>query len=76
MTAAVDDVGWCARDRTVAGAAFTSVAGPAGVDDLARLVPTAEVGLTAAFTSGFLLVSGVTQVSLGPAVLRWLPMGG
>jgi len=59
-----------------AGAAFTSVAGLVGWVISARLVPTAEVGLTAAFTSGFLLVSGVTQVSLGPAVLRWLPRAG
>ncbi|WP_273940578.1 lipopolysaccharide biosynthesis protein [Kutzneria chonburiensis] len=58
------------------GAAFTSVAGLVGWVISARLVPTAEVGLTAAFTSGFLLVSGVTQVSLGPAVLRWLPRAG
>ncbi|GAA3438084.1 hypothetical protein GCM10018954_077000 [Kutzneria kofuensis] len=58
------------------GAAFTSVAGLLGWVISARLVSTAEVGLTAAFTSGFLLVSGVTQVSLGPAVLRWLPRAG
>lgn len=77
MTATVDD-GRMVRDGIAlsAGAAFTSVAGLLGWVISARLVPTAEVGLTAAFTSGFLLVSGVTQVSLGPAVLRWLPRAG
>ena len=77
MTAAVSD-NRMVRDGIAlsAGAAFTSVAGLLGWVISARLVSTAEVGLTAAFTSGFLLVSGVTQVSLGPAVLRWLPRAG
>ncbi|MFC0548840.1 lipopolysaccharide biosynthesis protein [Kutzneria chonburiensis] len=77
MTATVSD-GRMVRDGIAlsVGAAFTSVAGLVGWVISARLVPTAEVGLTAAFTSGFLLVSGVTQVSLGPAVLRWLPRAG
>jgi O-antigen/teichoic acid export membrane protein len=77
VTATVSD-GRMVRDGIAlsVGAAFTSVAGLVGWVISARLVPTAEVGLTAAFTSGFLLVSGVTQVSLGPAVLRWLPRAG
>jgi O-antigen/teichoic acid export membrane protein len=58
------------------GAAFTSVAGLLGWVISAKLVSRDEIGLTAAFTSGFLLVSGVTQFSLGPAVLRWVPRAG
>jgi O-antigen/teichoic acid export membrane protein len=58
------------------GAAFTSVAGLIGWIISARFGSRDVVGETAAFTSGFLLVSSLSQISLGPALLRWLPRAG
>ena len=58
------------------GAAFTSIAGFVGWMISAKLESRAVVGATAAFTSGFLLVSSLSQLSLGPAVLRWMPRAG
>jgi O-antigen/teichoic acid export membrane protein len=58
------------------GAAFTSVAGLIGWLVSAHLASRQVVGATTAFTSGFLLVASLSQVSLGPAVLRWIPRAG
>jgi O-antigen/teichoic acid export membrane protein len=59
-----------------ASAAITAVAGMIGWVLAARLLPPAEVGATSAFVSGFLLVAGIAELGLGPAVLRWLPRAG
>lgn len=59
-----------------ASAAITAVAGMIGWVLAARLLPTAEVGDTSAFVSGFLLIAGVAELGLGPAILRWLPRAG
>lgn len=59
-----------------ASAAITAMAGMAGWILAARLLPPAEVGDTSAFVSGFLLVAGIAELGLGPAVLRWLPRAG
>lgn len=59
-----------------ASAAITAVAGMIGWILAARLLPPAEVGDTSAFVSGFLLVAGIAELGLGPAVLRWLPRAG
>ncbi|MTD57124.1 oligosaccharide flippase family protein [Amycolatopsis sp. RM579] len=59
-----------------ASAAITAVAGMIGWVLAARLLPSAEVGDTSAFVSGFLLIAGVAELGLGPAVLRWLPRAG
>lgn len=59
-----------------ASAAITAVAGMIGWVLAARLLPTAEVGDTSAFVSGFLLIAGVAELGLGPAILRWLPRSG
>ncbi|TVT24841.1 oligosaccharide flippase family protein [Amycolatopsis acidiphila] len=59
-----------------ASAGITAVAGMIGWVLAARLLPTAEVGDTSAFVSGFLLVAGVAELGLGPAILRWLPRSG
>jgi O-antigen/teichoic acid export membrane protein len=58
------------------GAAFTSVAGLIGWLVSAHLASREVVGTTTAFTSGFLLVASLSQLSLGPAVLRWIPRAG
>lgn len=58
------------------GAAFTSVAGLIGWLVSAHLASRQVVGTTTAFTSGFLLVASLSQLSLGPAVLRWIPRAG
>ncbi|HEX4224942.1 MAG TPA: hypothetical protein VHZ97_21420 [Pseudonocardiaceae bacterium] len=58
------------------GAAFTSVAGLVGWLVSAHLASREVVGTTTAFTSGFLLVASLSQLSLGPAVLRWIPRAG
>ena len=58
------------------GAAFTSVAGLIGWLVSAHLASRQVVGTTTAFTSGFLLVASLSQFSLGPAVLRWIPRAG
>jgi O-antigen/teichoic acid export membrane protein len=58
------------------GAAFTSLAGLVGWMISAHLSSRDVVGTTTAFTSGFLLVSSLSQFSLGPAVLRWIPRSG
>jgi O-antigen/teichoic acid export membrane protein len=58
------------------GAAFTSVAGLLGWLISARLASRDVVGMTTTFTSGFLLVASLSQFSLGPAVLRWIPRAG
>ncbi|HEY2700375.1 MAG TPA: hypothetical protein VGJ45_33285 [Pseudonocardiaceae bacterium] len=58
------------------GAAFTSVAGLIGWMVSAHLASRQVVGTTTAFTSGFLLVASMSQLSLGPAVLRWIPRAG
>lgn len=62
--------------RLSLGAAFTSVAGLVGWLISARLDSRDVVGTTTAFTSGFLLVASLSQLSLGPAVLRWVPRAG
>ncbi|GLY68922.1 lipopolysaccharide biosynthesis protein [Amycolatopsis taiwanensis] len=59
-----------------ASAAVTAAAGMIGWALAARLLPPAEVGDTSAFVSGFLLVAGIAELGLGPAVLRWLPRAG
>jgi O-antigen/teichoic acid export membrane protein len=59
-----------------ASAAITAVAGMVGWILAARLLPTAEVGDTSAFVSGFLLIAGIAELGLGPAILRWLPRAG
>jgi O-antigen/teichoic acid export membrane protein len=58
------------------GAAITSVAGMACWVLSAHLVDRATLGVTAAWTSAFLLVTGLTQAGLGSAVLRWVPRAG
>lgn len=57
-------------------AAITAVAGMIGWILAARLLPQAEVGAASAFVSGFLLVAGIAEFGLGPAILRWLPRAG
>jgi hypothetical protein len=42
----------------------------------ARLMPRAEVGAASEFVNGMLLVAGLAELALGPALLRWLPMAG
>jgi O-antigen/teichoic acid export membrane protein len=59
-----------------ASAGITAVAGMVGWILAARLLPTAEVGDTSAFVSGFLLIAGIAELGLGPAILRWLPRAG
>ncbi|WP_236794537.1 lipopolysaccharide biosynthesis protein [Amycolatopsis sp. GM8] len=59
-----------------ASAGITAVAGMVGWVLAARLLPAAEVGDTSAFVSGFLLIAGVAELGLGPAILRWLPRSG
>lgn len=59
-----------------ASAAITALAGMIGWVLAARLLPAAEVGDTSAFVSGFLLIAGIAELGLGPAVLRWLPRAG
>lgn len=59
-----------------ASAAITALAGMVGWVLAARLLPAAAVGDTSAFVSGFLLVAGIAELGLGPAVLRWLPRAG
>ncbi|WP_116115334.1 lipopolysaccharide biosynthesis protein [Amycolatopsis ruanii] len=59
-----------------ASAAITALAGMIGWVLAARLLPAAAVGDTSAFVSGFLLVAGIAELGLGPAVLRWLPRAG
>lgn len=59
-----------------ASAAISAVAGMVGWILAARLLPATAVGHTSAFVSGMLLVAGVAELGLGPAVLRWLPRAG
>lgn len=59
-----------------AGAALSALAGVLGWLIVARLVPQAEFGAASAFVAGFLLVSGVTELNLGIALLKWLPPAG
>jgi len=42
----------------------------------AATLPQAAVGAASAFVSGFLLVAGLAQLSIGLGVLRWLPRSG
>lgn len=42
----------------------------------AKTLPQAEVGATAAFVSGFILVAGIAQLNAGLGMLRWLPRAG
>jgi O-antigen/teichoic acid export membrane protein len=42
----------------------------------ARLLPQAEFGLAAAVVSAFMLVGGISQLNLGLALMRWLPVAG
>ncbi|GAA4660713.1 hypothetical protein [Amycolatopsis dongchuanensis] len=59
-----------------ASAAISAVAGMVGWILAAWLLPAADVGHTSAFVSGILLVAGIAELGLGPAVLRWLPRSG
>ncbi|KAA9149754.1 oligosaccharide flippase family protein [Amycolatopsis acidicola] len=59
-----------------ASAAISAVAGMVGWILAARLLPAADVGHISAFVSGMLLVAGVAELGLGPAVLRWAPRAG
>lgn len=59
-----------------ASAAISAIAGMVGWILAARLLPAADVGHTSAFVSGMLLIAGVAELGLGPAVLRWLPRAG
>lgn len=56
--------------------AFSALAGMVGWILAARLLPAADVGHTSAFVSAMLLIAGVAELGLGPAVLRWLPLSG
>lgn len=42
----------------------------------AATLPQAAVGAASAFVSGFLLVAGLAQLSVGLGMLRWLPRSG
>ncbi|MHA6627719.1 lipopolysaccharide biosynthesis protein [Pseudonocardia sichuanensis] len=42
----------------------------------ARLLPQAQFGLAAAVVSAFMLVGGISQLNLGLALMRWLPVAG
>lgn len=57
-------------------AGLTSIAGMLAWVAAARLLPRAEVGQASAFVSGFLLVAGLGDVSLGAALMRWVPRAG
>jgi len=59
-----------------ASAAISAVAGMVGWILAARLLPASDVGHASAFVSGMLLIAGVAELGLGPAVLRWLPRAG
>ncbi|GHF67675.1 oligosaccharide flippase family protein [Amycolatopsis bartoniae] len=59
-----------------ASAAISAVAGMVGWILAAWLLPAADVGHTSAFVSGMLLIAGIAELGLGPAVLRWLPRSG
>ncbi|NKQ52810.1 hypothetical protein HFP15_07940 [Amycolatopsis sp. K13G38] len=59
-----------------ASAAISAVAGMVGWILAARLLPAGDVGHASAFVSGMLLVAGIAELGLGPAVLRWLPRAG
>ncbi|HVW44792.1 MAG TPA: oligosaccharide flippase family protein [Amycolatopsis sp.] len=59
-----------------ASAAISAVAGMVGWILAARLLPAADVGHASAFVSGMLLVAGIAELGLGPAILRWLPRSG
>lgn len=66
------------RDGLVlgSGAALSALTGLVGWLIVARLVPQSEFGAASAFASGFLLVSGLTELNLGVALLRWAPAAG
>lgn len=57
-------------------AGLTSIAGMLAWVAAARLLPRAEVGQASAFVSGFLLVAGLGDLSLGAALMRWVPRAG
>lgn len=57
-------------------AGLSALAGLIGWLIVAQLVPQSEFGAASAFVSGFLLVSGLTELNLGVALLRWLPSAG
>ncbi|HKS45860.1 MAG TPA: oligosaccharide flippase family protein [Amycolatopsis sp.] len=59
-----------------ASTAISALAGMFGWILAARLLPAADVGHASAFISGMLLVAGIAELGLGPAVLRWLPRAG
>jgi O-antigen/teichoic acid export membrane protein len=56
--------------------ALGALAGLASWLIAARLLPQAEVGLSAAVVSAFILIAGVTQLNLGLGLMRWLPVAG
>lgn len=59
-----------------AGTLVTAGTGLVGWLIAARLMPRAEIGAASEFVNGMLLVAGLAELALGPALLRWLPMAG